>query len=52
MNRYFLNFGVIVATMIAAAPALAGGLNLTVEGIRNTKGNIIVLVFDSKTAFE
>ena len=43
--------GVAAATMIAT-PAFAGGLNLTIDGVRNTNGSIIVLVFDKKRAFE
>ena len=43
--------GVAAATMIAT-PAFAGGLNLTIDGVRNANGSIIVLVFDKKRAFE
>ena len=41
-----------MAAVSAAAPAAAQGLNLTVDGIRNAKGSVLVLVFDDARAFE
>lgn len=40
------------AAISTAATASAQGLNLTVDGIRNTDGSILVLVFDKASAFE
>lgn len=41
-----------LALMALAMPATADGLNVTVDGIRNAKGNIIILVFDNARAFD
>ena len=43
--------GVAAAPMIAT-PAFADGLTLTVDGVRNANGSVIVLIFDKKRAFE
>lgn len=40
------------ALMALATPAAADGLNVTVDGIRNAKGNVVILVFDSARAFD
>lgn len=40
------------ALMALATPAAADGLNVTVDGIRNAKGNIVILVFDDARAFD
>ncbi len=40
------------ALMALATPAAADGLNVTVDGIRNAKGNIVILVFDNARAFD
>lgn len=40
------------ALMTMATPATADGLNVTVDGIRNAKGNIVILVFDDARAFD
>ncbi|WP_170406436.1 DUF2141 domain-containing protein [Ruegeria arenilitoris] len=37
---------------LLATPAAADGLNVTVDGIRNAKGNIVILVFDDARAFD
>lgn len=41
-----------IALMALAAPAAAEGLTVTVNGIRNAKGNIVILVFDDARAFD
>lgn len=40
------------ALMALATPVAADGLNVTVDGIRNAKGNIVILVFDDARAFD
>ncbi|WP_298853003.1 DUF2141 domain-containing protein [uncultured Ruegeria sp.] len=40
------------ALMALATPAAADGLNVTVDGIRNAKGNIVILVFDDARGFD
>ena len=40
------------AIMTLATPAAADGLNVTVDGIRNAKGNVVILVFDNARAFD
>ncbi len=40
------------AVVTLATPAFAEGLNVTVDGIRNAKGNIVILVFDNARAFD
>ncbi len=40
------------ALMALATPAASDGLNVIVEGIRNAKGNIVILVFDDARAFD
>ena len=52
MMKTLKRIGAITAAMMIATPALAGGLNLTVDGVRNANGSVIVLVFDEKRAFE
>ncbi len=56
MIRHFTKIGVVAASLIAAGmistSASAGGLNLTVDGVRNASGTIMVLVFDDAAAFE
>ncbi len=42
----------VLALMALATPATADGLNVTVDGIRNAKGNIVILVFDDPRAFD
>ncbi|MES0827391.1 DUF2141 domain-containing protein [Ruegeria sp. SCP11] len=42
----------VLALLALAAPADADGLNVTVDGIRNAKGNIVILVFDDARAFD
>ena len=51
MNTLKRIAGVAAASMIAT-PAFADGLKLTIEGIRNMNGSVVVLVFDEKRAFE
>ena len=41
-----------LALIAAAAPAAAAGLDLTVEGVRNANGSVLVLVFDDARGFE
>lgn len=52
MRRSFVPTLAAVAAISAAAPAAAQGLNLTVDGIRNANGSVLVLVFDDARAFE
>ncbi|NOD65813.1 MULTISPECIES: DUF2141 domain-containing protein [unclassified Ruegeria] len=40
------------AIMTLATPTAADGLNVTVDGIRNAKGNVVILVFDNARAFD
>ena len=40
------------ATIAMATPAAAEGLSLTIDGIRNANGSVLVLVFDDARAFE
>ncbi len=40
------------ATLALTMPAVADGLNVTVVGIRNSKGNIVILIFDDARAFD
>lgn len=41
-----------IATLFTmAAPALAQGLTLTIEGVRNARGSVIVMVFDKAGAY-
>lgn len=41
-----------ILTSIISSAATAGGLNVTVDGIRNPNGNIVILVFDEAQAFD
>lgn len=41
-----------VAVLALAAPAVAEGLNVTIDGIRNAKGNIMIFVFDEARAYD
>lgn len=50
MIRKLMGAAVAMATL--ATPAVADGLNVTVDGIRNAKGNIVILVFDDARAFD
>lgn len=43
---------IAVAATATAAPALAGGLNLSIDGVRNAKGSVLALVFADATAFD
>ncbi len=52
MIRNLAHIAAIVAAAAVATPALAGGLNLTVEGVRNAKGSVLALVFDNANAFD
>lgn len=52
MTKTLKRIACLAAAMTIATPALAGGLNLTVDGVRNTNGSVIVLVFDKERAFE
>ncbi len=52
MMKALKQISAVAAVTMIATPALADGLNLTVDGVRNTNGSIIVLVFDKKRAFE
>ncbi len=52
MMKTLKRIGAIAAATMIATPALADGLNLTVDGIRNANGSVVVLVFDEKRAFE
>ena len=50
MYRKLMGAAIAMATL--ATPAVADGLNVTVDGIRNAKGNIVILVFDDARAFD
>ncbi len=52
MKKLLRRMSAITAASMIATPAFAGGLNLTVDGVRNANGSVIVLVFDDKRAFE
>ncbi len=42
----------LIAALTFASPAIADGLNLTVQGVRNTQGSVQVLIFDDAKSFE
>ena len=52
MKRHLTPTLAAVAAISTATPAMAEGLNLTVEGIRNANGSVLVPVFDNAPAFE
>ena len=52
MTKTLKRIGAVAAATMIATPAMAGGLNLTVDGVRNSNGSVIVLVFDKERAFE
>ncbi|MCR9137673.1 MAG: DUF2141 domain-containing protein [Alphaproteobacteria bacterium] len=52
MNPYLAAALATFAAIITASPAVAEGLNLTIDGVRNANGSVLVLVFDDATAFE
>lgn len=52
MMKTLKRIAAVAAASMIATPALADGLNLTVDGVRNANGSVIVLVFDQKRAFE
>lgn len=39
------------AAIALATPALPDGLDVTVDGVRNAKGNILIVVFDDANAY-
>ena len=41
-----------VVALAAATPLAAESLNVTVDGIRNANGNIVILVFDNARPFD
>jgi len=45
-------FFLCIAIPAAATPALSQGLTLTVDGVRNDNGAVLVLIFDQEAAFE
>ena len=52
MNRYIALLTTSTAALLIMAPlAIAQGLNLTIEGVRNAKGSVIVMVFDSAKGY-
>ena len=51
MMRNLMRPAVLAAAMAMTSPAFAGGLNVTVDGVRNNKGSVVVLVFDSEDAY-
>lgn len=51
MKTGFRKVAVAIAATAIAAPALAEGLTLTVDGVRNADGAVLVLVFDHPDAF-
>lgn len=52
MKRFRAHIAFAVAATAIATPAVAGGLNLTIDGIRSAKGSVLALVFDDATAFD
>lgn len=52
MIRFITRLALLFTITTAAAPALSQGLDLTVEGVRNGNGAVLILVFDNKPAFE
>lgn len=50
MIRTFLHS--MCAAISLNVPAFADGLDITVEGLRNGKGNVLILVFDNARAFD
>lgn len=42
----------VLATLAFSAPALADGIALTVEGVRNANGKLLIIVFDDAKAFD
>jgi len=52
MTRYLTLSAGLIAALVFASPAIAGGLNLTVEGVRNADGTVQVLIFDDARSFE
>ena len=42
----------VIAVALSVTPAFAEGLNLTVDGVRNAQGSVIVLVFDNQRAYD
>ncbi|MEL7025747.1 MAG: DUF2141 domain-containing protein [Pseudomonadota bacterium] len=52
MKRCLIPFFTILIASLGAGKASAQGVNLTVEGVRNDRGQIVVLIFDDAEAFE
>ncbi len=52
MKTRLAGFAATVAATAIATPALAEGLTLTVDGVRNADGNVVVMVFDHPEAYE
>lgn len=50
MNRKLM--GAVAAIVTITTPAVADGLNVIVDGIRNAKGNVVILIFDDARAFD
>jgi len=52
MKRNIVYLIASIATLVfMAVPALAQGLTLSIEGVRNAKGSVIVMVFDKAGAY-
>ncbi|NVO57782.1 DUF2141 domain-containing protein [Rhodobacteraceae bacterium B1Z28] len=41
-----------LVSLTLATPALADGLNVVIDGIRNSKGTIVILIFDDARAYD
>ncbi len=52
MKKLPSQMGAIAAASMLATPAFADGVTLTIDGVRNADGSIIVLVFDDKSAYD
>lgn len=50
--RFFQQLTFVFSMITTATSALSEGINLTVEGVRNDNGTVIILVFDETNAFE
>jgi uncharacterized protein (DUF2141 family) len=52
MARSYLRILLLLSLASIATPSLSQGVNLTVDNIRNGAGNVVIVVFDEKRAFE
>lgn len=52
MMKHLVQAAAVFTALIIGTPALAGGLSLTVDGVRNNKGSVLVMVFDNAAAYD